>query len=105
MKNRAQCRNCGDILESKHRHDMVTCTCFSASSAKLDDYSKKYVKPGTKFGSLHVEIDYDNLYKDPEYKNLQDNFRGFFLDGGSDYCRIGGNYKDIKWLLDEEEEE
>lgn len=26
--NKAKCLNCGDIIESKHRHDFVTCSCF-----------------------------------------------------------------------------
>jgi hypothetical protein len=25
--NKAQCRKCGDIIESKHRHDFVHCKC------------------------------------------------------------------------------
>lgn len=28
MRNRAKCGACGDILESKHRHDWVACSCF-----------------------------------------------------------------------------
>ena len=27
MRNRAKCRLCGDIIESLHRHDFVTCKC------------------------------------------------------------------------------
>jgi len=26
-RNRIRCKNCGDIIESKHRHDFVTCSC------------------------------------------------------------------------------
>lgn len=26
--NKIQCNNCKDIIESKHRHDFVTCSCF-----------------------------------------------------------------------------
>lgn len=29
IKNSAQCAKCGDILESKHRHDFVVCSCQS----------------------------------------------------------------------------
>lgn len=25
--NKCQCRKCGDIIESKHRHDFVSCRC------------------------------------------------------------------------------
>lgn len=27
--NKCQCRLCGDIIESKHRHDFVQCRCGS----------------------------------------------------------------------------
>ena len=27
MRNRARCRRCGDTIESKTRHDFVTCGC------------------------------------------------------------------------------
>ena len=29
IRNRAQCRKCGDVIESKHRHDFVQCKCGS----------------------------------------------------------------------------
>lgn len=27
FQNAAQCRQCGDVIESKHRHDYRACTC------------------------------------------------------------------------------
>ena len=27
IRNAAQCAKCGDIIESKHRHDFVSCGC------------------------------------------------------------------------------
>jgi hypothetical protein len=27
MRNRARCRRCGDVIESRHRHDFVSCGC------------------------------------------------------------------------------
>ena len=29
--NRAKCRLCDDVIESKHRHDFVTCKCGEIS--------------------------------------------------------------------------
>ena len=29
--NQAKCKVCGDIIQSKHRHDFVTCSCGSIS--------------------------------------------------------------------------
>lgn len=26
---------------------------------------------------------------------------GFFLDGGTDYCRLGGNFEHVIWILDD----
>lgn len=31
IRNRAQCLLCGDIIESRSRHDFVTCTCGALS--------------------------------------------------------------------------
>ena len=31
VKNMIKCNLCGDIIESKHRHDYVTCKCGSCS--------------------------------------------------------------------------
>ena len=29
LHNRAKCKKCGDIIESKHCHDWVQCSCKS----------------------------------------------------------------------------
>ena len=26
--SKARCKSCGDVIESKHRHDWVCCSCF-----------------------------------------------------------------------------
>lgn len=31
IHNRIRCKNCGDIIESKSRHDWVCCSCFKDS--------------------------------------------------------------------------
>jgi hypothetical protein len=31
MRNRAKCRLCNEIIESKHQHDYVTCSCGEIS--------------------------------------------------------------------------
>lgn len=55
---RVKCLNCGEILESKYRHDFQQCNCKNQT----------------------------------------------FVDGGNDYCRIGGQNLDlIKILRDVEE--
>lgn len=47
--NKIQCKKCGDIIESKHRHDFVTCKCgaiftdggleYFHRSANIEDYN------------------------------------------------------------------
>ena len=27
IRNAIQCKHCGDVIESKHRHDFVSCSC------------------------------------------------------------------------------
>jgi hypothetical protein len=39
--NKAKCLDCGDILESKHRHDYVTCTCGNLAVDGGKDYLKR----------------------------------------------------------------
>ena len=47
MGAKIRCKKCGDILESKYRHDFKMCSCKSC-----------------------------------------------YIDGGNDYCRVGGNKED-----------
>jgi len=60
-KNKARCKNCDCVVESKFRHDFVSCACFKETDGE----------------------------------------RGFFLDGGNDYHRFGGNFNDLEWLQEE----
>lgn len=38
--NKCQCKKCGDIIESKHRHDFVWCKCRSIAA----DGGKEYIR-------------------------------------------------------------
>lgn len=40
--NRCQCRKCGDIIESKYRHDFVSCKC----GAIFTDGGTSYIRRG-----------------------------------------------------------
>ena len=62
MGQKIQCNNCKDIIESKSRHDFVTCSCFT---------------------------------------NSKDN-KGIYVDGGDDYCRIGGDPNNMTFIDDED---
>ena len=40
-KNQAQCNKCGDIIESKSRHDFVRCSCGSLAVDGGLDYTRR----------------------------------------------------------------
>ena len=48
IKNKAKCRKCGTIIESKHRHDFVLCKC----EAIFVDGGKEYLRRGGNFEDL-----------------------------------------------------
>ena len=39
--NKAKCKLCGDIIESKHRHDFVWCKCGEIAVDGGKDYLKR----------------------------------------------------------------
>lgn len=41
VSNKGKCTKCGDVIESKHRHDYVTCSCGSLSVDGGTDYLKR----------------------------------------------------------------
>ncbi len=43
-ENKAQCLLCKDIIESKYRHDFVTCSCGNLSVDGGKDYIKRSVE-------------------------------------------------------------
>ena len=38
--NKAKCKKCGDVIESKHRHDFVWCKCKTIFVDGGNDYWK-----------------------------------------------------------------
>ncbi len=44
ISNKARCRLCGDIIESKHRHDWQSCSC----GAIFVDGGHEYLRRGAK---------------------------------------------------------
>lgn len=41
IKNAIQCRKCGDIIESKHVHDFVSCSCGAVAVDVGHDYLRR----------------------------------------------------------------
>ncbi len=57
--NRCRCKNCGDIIESKHRHDFVRCLCGSIFTDGGVDYIRR--------GGLDLNLIEDMSEKNPDY--------------------------------------
>lgn len=51
VRNRCQCRVCGDIIESRHGHDFVRCQCGEI----FTDGGTRYIRRGA--GDLNNIID------------------------------------------------
>ena len=41
LRNRAQCKTCSEIIESRFRHDYQTCTCGAIAVDGGHDYLKR----------------------------------------------------------------
>lgn len=44
IRNMIKCNICGDIIESKYRHDYVTCSCGACSVDGGHDYLRRSYK-------------------------------------------------------------
>jgi len=51
ISNKALCLKCGDIIESKRRHDFISCECGAISIDGGKDYFKRSGNPDD-FGDL-----------------------------------------------------
>jgi len=60
LTNKAQCKDCGDIIESTYRHDFVTCSCGAISVDGGKDYLRRV-------GDL------DKILEKSEFKNDRTN--------------------------------
>lgn len=60
--NKCKCAKCGDVIESKHRHDFVSCKC----GAIFTDGGTAYVRRGAK--DLDDIIDMSESYTE-EYES------------------------------------
>lgn len=56
IRNAARCTNCGDEIESKHRHDYRTCSCGNLSVDGGKDYIRRGFREENSFDELSEEI-------------------------------------------------
>lgn len=61
VTNKAQCKLCGDVIESKHRHDFKSCKCGEISV----DGGKSYIKRSAKNLGNIIELSdwYEETYE------------------------------------------
>jgi len=69
MKNRVKCTQCGEVLESMHRHDFVSCECENGTFV---DGGKDYRRIGGKeFNKILVWVDeYEMFLTVTAWENL-----------------------------------
>jgi hypothetical protein len=51
-RNAMKCHGCGDTIESKHRHDFVSCTCEALFVDGGLDYNRFGCRPGVPIENL-----------------------------------------------------
>ena len=52
ISNKAQCGECGFIIESRHRHDFASCKCGNI----FVDGGKEYLRRGFKNADTFIEL-------------------------------------------------
>lgn len=87
-----RCLNCGSIIESKHRHDFVSCPCRAESHNKVWSAINQI---------MELVEDYEASVKDHNFKHqlsciITEMFgTGVAIDGGDAYTRIIGDEYEV----------
>lgn len=68
MRNRAKCKLCGDIIESIHTHDFVSCSCGEISVDGGQSYLRSLAKNKENFIRLN---DDDSVFEMQENKLVE----------------------------------
>jgi hypothetical protein len=66
LRNIAQCRNCGDIIESKERWDFVACQCFldePGTTGIYRDGGTDYIRNGGNLANIIDLSEWELEYK------------------------------------------
>lgn len=105
VKNRAKCCHCGDIIESKHRHDFVTCSCYDESSENSTgiyvDGGLDYERRGFNRNSEWIEL---SEYSDKTISNVKHYGKKYFKKVSSDgNLNLNKKSKKIKLIPPREE--
>jgi Zn finger protein HypA/HybF involved in hydrogenase expression len=57
VTNKIRCNNCGQVIESKHRHDFVTCECGAVSVDGGKEYLKRTFKKSDSYEDLSEVVE------------------------------------------------
>jgi hypothetical protein len=74
--SKAQCLDCEDIIESKHRHDFVTCKCGNS----FLDGGEDYFRGGGNLLPLLDEAFDDNSFLDDDFDDYNLGYQAGTLD-------------------------
>lgn len=66
-RNAVRCRLCGDVIESKHRHDYVTCSCGNVSVDGGFEYLRRGYKDGIESLEELSECEEDDEQEVPSF--------------------------------------
>ena len=95
VSNKAKCKFCGDIIESKHTHNFVTCSCGAVSVDGGHEYLRRCYKAG-----YTAEECFEDL---SEYANVPDNEQVDLDDPEQEQELTEEDYKKhAKWIKEYE---
>lgn len=69
LRNRAKCKNCGDVIESKGRWDLVACQCFldePGTTGIYRDGGTYYIRNGGNLANIIDLSEWELEYKPDE---------------------------------------
>lgn len=88
--NKIKCRNCGDILQSMHRHDFQSCTCRRISDTLTQQFItilNDMIAAGSTLNTHLAACAFEKVVG-----------TGISVDGGSDYTAISGNLDNVEYI-------
>ena len=100
-KNSIKCLQCNTILESKHRHDFVRCSCDNAAHV---DGGLVYQKLGARDLSKVENLSEHKTYRSEEYQALLDERQQVYEQrmqervALGEVVKVGNQYYDVKVL-------
>lgn len=73
LSNKAKCKKCGDIIESKHVHDYVTCKCGAISVDGGHEYLKRSFPGGTDYRDYIDDLSIEEYIEDDKENQTENN--------------------------------